>query len=233
MGERHGLSIIDVALAAGESLRWVHRIDKVTSGVLLLAKTQDSHSVLTRQFAKRTVDKAYLAWIAGENIPVQGQIDLPLTQGRKGRIRVAGNRQEIRYEASANLFTLDRGSVYTDRPIYDSCTKYDVIAKQDGTSLLLLNPVTGRRHQIRVHLAWIGFPILGDPLFCAATSTRTYLHSWTLAVDCPWFADASRRTFVANPDNEFLRAADEKVLELARNVAEESPYFSSRGSLSS
>jgi len=167
------------------------------------------------------VGKTYLAWVAGEDIPDQGQIDLPLRQGRKGRVRVAGNRQEIRYDASAGLFALRHGSVHPGRPVYDSCTRYNVIGRHDGSSLLLLNPVTGRRHQIRVHLAWIGFPILGDPLFCpATTAARTYLHSWSVAVDCPWLAGATRRTFVASPDNEFLRAADEKVLELALDVAE-------------
>src|SRR2546428_13776458 len=84
MGERHADSLVDLAAAAGEPMHWVHRIDKVTSGLLLLAKTPSAHASLTRQFADRTADKRYLAWVEGTQFPEYGTIELPLRPGRKG-----------------------------------------------------------------------------------------------------------------------------------------------------
>jgi tRNA pseudouridine32 synthase/23S rRNA pseudouridine746 synthase/23S rRNA pseudouridine1911/1915/1917 synthase len=212
MGDRHDPSLVDIASSAGEQLEWVHRIDKVTSGVVLLAKTHEAHGLLTRQFVKRTVEKRYLAWVTGEGVPLVGEIDLPLMQGRKGRVRVAGNRSDIRYCASSGRWMLDRSSVRNEKSTYDSLTKFELITSHRGASLLLVTPVTGRMHQIRVHLAWIGFPILGDALFSKVTNGRTYLHSWIVAADCPWLTEDSRRQFIGDPGEQFLRGAAADVL---------------------
>jgi len=207
MGERHTDSLVDLAAAAGEPVRWVHRIDKVTSGLLLLAKTPSAHASLTRQFAGRTADKRYLAWVEGTQFPGCGTIDLPLRPGRKGSIRVAGERQAIHYDAGQRRFALPEPAVDRSKTYYESRTDFATAFAGDGHTLLVLKPVTGRRHQIRVHLAWLGFPIAGDPLFHRHQdeSQRTYLHSWGCQIACDW-RDEPRTQFWAAPDGEFLGA---------------------------
>jgi tRNA pseudouridine32 synthase/23S rRNA pseudouridine746 synthase/23S rRNA pseudouridine1911/1915/1917 synthase len=204
MGERHGDSLIDVAAAAGEHLRWVHRIDKVTSGAVLLAKTEAAHAWLTRQFAQRDTDKRYLAWVCGTGLPERGGIDLPLRPGRKGSIRVAGERAAIGYDAGRGRYRLPPEAVDRSKPLYDSYTEFVVVRAHGDHTLLVCTPVTGRRHQIRVHLAWVGFPIAGDPLFSRTEPLRrTYLHSWSCEISCAWLPQPRTR-FVAPPDEEFL-----------------------------
>jgi tRNA pseudouridine32 synthase / 23S rRNA pseudouridine746 synthase len=208
MGERHGESLVDLAEAAGEPVHWVHRIDKVTSGLLLLAKTRPAHASLTRQFARRGADKRYLAWAEGTGLPARATIDLPLRPGRKGTIRVAGDRQAIGYDAAASRFALPPGAIDRSKPSYDSLTEFAVALVSDGHTLLVVKPVTGRRHQIRVHLAWLGFPIAGDPLFHRGQDEdgqRTYLHSWGCEITCDWLDDP-RTQFWAPPSDEFRTA---------------------------
>ena len=92
MGERHETDLVRMAAGAGEELFPVHRIDKVTSGAVLFAKELRWHGPLTRQFATRTVGKTYLAITGPGGLPARGAIDLPLSTGRKGRVRVAAPR---------------------------------------------------------------------------------------------------------------------------------------------
>lgn len=92
LGERQGQDLLDLAAGAGEELYAVHRIDKVTSGAILLAKSLAVHGVLTRQFADRSVEKHYLAITASAGLPEAGLIDLPLFTASSGRVRVAGER---------------------------------------------------------------------------------------------------------------------------------------------
>jgi tRNA pseudouridine32 synthase/23S rRNA pseudouridine746 synthase/23S rRNA pseudouridine1911/1915/1917 synthase len=206
MGERHGDSLVDLAEAAGEPVYWVHRIDKVTSGLLLLAKTRAAHASLTRQFARRDADKRYLAWVEGTGLPARAIIDLPLRPGRKGTTRIAGDRRAIGYDAATSRFALPPGEIDRSRPSYDSVTGFAVALTGDGHTLLVVKPVTGRRHQIRVHLAWLGFPIAGDPLFHGGQDgQRTYLHSWGCEIACDWL-DEPRTQFWAPPDDGFLAA---------------------------
>lgn len=179
-GERHDTDLVRIAADAGERVIPVHRIDKVTSGVVLLARSTPAHGPLTRQFAKRTVAKSYLAITRGEVGPAAGTVDLPLCTGRKNRVRVAAPREEIthvdgRWTVPPELVRPDGLASTTDlRPLWSGA----------GHVLLLAEPHTGRRHQIRVHLAWIGHPIVGDPLFGnPAPGQRTCLHAWRLAFD--------------------------------------------------
>lgn len=210
MGERHTESLIDLAAAAGEPVHWVHRIDKVTSGLLLLAKTPSAHASLTRQFADRSADKRYLAWVEGTRFPDHGIIDLPLRPGRKGTIRVAGKRQEIYYDADHNRFALPESAVDRSKTFYESRTDFATALVGRDHTLLVLKPITGRRHQIRVHLAWLGFPIAGDPLFHRnqQKDQRAYLHSWGCEVTCDW-RDEPRTQLWAAPGDDFLHAFGE------------------------
>lgn len=130
--------------AQGERPRLVHRLDKDTSGVLLLAKTVFAAAKLAAAFRLRETRKVYWAVTLGAPRPVQGRIDLPL---KKVGTRMAGTTPE-------------------DAEGQDAATLYEVLepaGKQ--VALVALWPLTGRTHQLRVHLQAIGTPILGDPVY--------------------------------------------------------------------
>jgi tRNA pseudouridine32 synthase/23S rRNA pseudouridine746 synthase/23S rRNA pseudouridine1911/1915/1917 synthase len=138
----------------------VHRLDKGTSGVLLVALEPGRQAALTRAFNERRVRKWYVARVVGvPDLRGTGTIDLPLRPGRKSRYRVAGKREDIRrHGATWSL-------AHSDREGVDAETRVRVLARRAASSVLLCAPRTGRTHQLRVHLAWIGHPILGDHLY--------------------------------------------------------------------
>lgn len=137
----------------------VHRIDKATSGLLLVARNQNLQSSLTRQFSQRATRKTYLADVHG-TLALQGtgSIDLPLRKGRKSRYRVAAKRESIVRKG-------DRWEVAANESGVDAYTRIRRLTALTGRTRLLLAPHTGRTHQLRVHLAWIGHAIVGDPLY--------------------------------------------------------------------
>jgi tRNA pseudouridine32 synthase/23S rRNA pseudouridine746 synthase/23S rRNA pseudouridine1911/1915/1917 synthase len=201
LGDATENDILRIAREAGEELRPVHRIDKVTSGLVLLAQTEAAHAALTRQFNQQTVEKTYLCVVEGTGLPERGRIDLPLTTGRKNRVRVAAQREAIRRRDGE--WFVSASDVRATGRVYPSETRFTVLWEGEGRTLLAVQPVTGRRHQIRVHLAWIGYPVAGDPLFApkGAAPQRTLLHSWRLAFDA---VDGSGRTTIeAPPDAGF------------------------------
>lgn len=158
----------------GQKPYLVHRLDKPTSGVLIVALNSDAQRRLTRAFQARTVRKFYLARVVGDP-GSQGIIDLPLRKGRKSRYRIAGSRASIR--RLDNVWSLPSGA--SDG--HASLTRFRWLAGDGETSLLLLSPRTGRTHQLRVHLSWIGHPILGDHLYGRPDdprqrADRLYLH---------------------------------------------------------
>lgn len=141
----------------------VHRLDKGTSGVMVVALDGKTQATLTRAFNARAVRKFYLAHVVG--VPASpGRsllIDLPLKPGRKSRFRVAGLRENIRRTADGwHLSDYDGGG-------HESRTRFRTLqtAPDARSSFVLLEPISGRTHQLRVHLAWIGHPILGDTLY--------------------------------------------------------------------
>ncbi|GAA3449927.1 RluA family pseudouridine synthase [Dactylosporangium matsuzakiense] len=181
MGERHESDLVRLAADAGEELFPAHRIDKVTSGVILFAKNLPAHGALTRQFNKRTVEKSYLAVVSPGGLPETGHIDLPLSVGRKNRVRIAAPRETI--TETGGRWSVPASAVFDTVSTYPSQTSFTVRTQTPDRALLEAHPHTGRRHQIRVHLAWIGHPIVGDPLFEKHPEGRTYLHSWRLTFD--------------------------------------------------
>ena len=222
-GERHDTDIVRLAAEAGETLIPVHRIDKVTSGVVLFAKTLAVHGRLTRQFNRRTVDKAYLVITRSDpgaaGLPGQGTVDLPLSVGRKNRVRIAADRDAIAYDEPTGRWSVPSAAVRSGSRSYPSVTRLARLAEVGGHTVLLARPETGRRHQIRVHLAWIGHPIAGDPLFDKAPATRTCLHAWHLAFDASWSDD--RRIQVEAPPPPDLWSplpADPPVDDLLRRA---------------
>ncbi|TSA30826.1 MAG: RluA family pseudouridine synthase [Verrucomicrobiaceae bacterium] len=142
----------------------VHRLDKETSGCLLIAKTESAHRHLSAEFAERHVEKTYLALVEGILRMPHGTIEAPIG-------RHAVHRQK--------MAVVDRGR--------HSITKYRLLASSEGKSLVECRPHTGRTHQIRVHLKHLGHPVVGDPLYGRRGShSRHFLHAWKIA-----FADPS------------------------------------------
>ena len=147
----------------------VHRLDMATSGLMLLARGVHAQRLLSTAFADRLVDKRYVAWVHGLVAHTAGEIALPLLADWPNR-----PRQRVDPEHG--------------KP---SLTRYTVIARdaQNGRTRLELQPVTGRSHQLRVHLQALGHPILGDMLYAPAEvqvlATRLLLHAESLAFDHP------------------------------------------------
>lgn len=134
----------------------VHRLDKETSGILIVAKTPEAFENLQRQFKERRVKKTYLALVHGEVKPEAGEIRVPvgrLPWDRKRFGIVAGGREAI-----------------TKYRILRYCDTEKLSEKK--LTLLELYPETGRTHQIRVHLKYAGFPIFGDPLYAGRKTAR-------------------------------------------------------------
>ena len=170
---------LDLVKTQYPEIQLVHRLDKFTSGVLIAAKHDGSKRLLSKAFASRSVSKFYVAVVSG-HMPrgLTLKIDLPLKAGRKSKYRVAGLREEIRASASGWSIESDEG--------FSSLTLIRTLDSGPMRSLLVCQPKTGRTHQIRVHLAWIGHPIVGDPLYGVVNSPeqaaeRLALHAHKLS----------------------------------------------------
>lgn len=145
----------------------VHRLDMATSGLMVFARGAAPHRALSMAFEQRRVQKRYLARVLGCPQISSGRIELPLTADWPNR-----PLQKVDHE--------------TGKP---SCTDWERVSADGQTSLLRLTPVTGRTHQLRVHLAAIGHPILGDEFYGLGTSEplsdRLCLHASELGFDHP------------------------------------------------
>jgi tRNA pseudouridine32 synthase/23S rRNA pseudouridine746 synthase len=144
--------------------RSVHRLDKGTSGILLVALTRDAQRELNRAFnpgsIRGSIRKFYVARVMGGlDLAGTGTIDLPLRKGRKSRYRVAGLREAIHRENDTWRLC------GVAEPGYESHTRVRRLRSMGADTLLALAPKTGRTHQLRVHLSWIGHPIRGDQLY--------------------------------------------------------------------
>ncbi len=166
--------------AAYSRPRLVHRLDKGTSGVMLVALDRRTQRDLTRAFNARTIRKHYVAVVCG-HLPAGRTltIDLPLKQGRKSRYRVAGLREEVR--PTREGWTIDAEGGHASR------TRVRTIARGATRTLVAVQPITGRSHQIRVHLSWIGHALAGDHLYGSPASKeqahpRLALHSHHVSV---------------------------------------------------
>lgn len=128
----------------------VHRLDKDTSGVLLIAKDLKTQEALARQFKERKVEKTYVAVVWGHLQPHAGTVAFPIgrhpVDRKKMAVRVRNGRTAV--------------------------THYQVVQEAPGLSLVQLRLETGRTHQLRVHLAAIGHPIVGDPVYGSRTHSR-------------------------------------------------------------
>jgi 23S rRNA pseudouridine1911/1915/1917 synthase len=142
----------------------VHRLDKDTSGLIIIAKNGTAHMKLADQFKNRSVTKTYTALVQGQLKPAEGIIDANIGRDPRDRKRMA---------------VVSRGR--------EARTEYKVIKYLDNYTLLEVRPKTGRTHQIRVHLAAIGFPIVGDATYGAKSEflSRQFLHASRLVFKLP------------------------------------------------
>jgi 23S rRNA pseudouridine1911/1915/1917 synthase len=149
---------------AGSTPSIITRLDKDTSGVVLIALTPDLHAQVQRDAAAGRVTKEYLAVVRGTPAPPRGEIALPLARSAEDRRRVVVTP--------------------AGQP---SHTRYEVLSSSNGHSLVRCELLTGRTHQIRVHLAAQGWPIAGDRVYGEADAAvnRQALHAWRVALTHP------------------------------------------------
>jgi len=150
----------------GDSLRpgIVHRLDKDTSGLMIVAKNRAAQMNLIEQFRTRSVVKVYLALVKGRLTPEKGIIDAAIGRDARNRKRMAVVKAGMQAR-----------------------TQYQVIKYMDGYTLLEVMPETGRTHQIRVHLAAIGYPVVGDAVYGVRSPhlSRQFLHACRLGFRLP------------------------------------------------
>ena len=145
----------------------VHRLDLDTSGIMVVPLNKATHAHISRQFQQRTVEKTYHAVVCGILSQDQGEIDLPIATDWENR-----PRQMICHE---------RGR--------QALTRFEVLQRGTDRSRVLLKPVTGRSHQLRIHMRELGHPILGCDMYAhpeaLAMAPRLLLHATTLAFEHP------------------------------------------------
>lgn len=162
----------------------VHRIDRTTSGVLILAKTQATYMFLKNQFQARTAEKEYLAVVYGHPTEQRGRVE----------------REIVRIKSMPPRWGVSRGTENKKRAAvtdWEVVRRFEIDGKPYATLRVL--PKTGRTHQIRVHLKALGYPIVGDHLYAAGKVSpggvaRPALHAHRLTVTLP---SGGRRTFEA------------------------------------
>ena len=180
------------AKSSGNRPRLVHRLDRDTSGVILTARTQPAAGFLGKAMMGRRFVKTYLALIAAPPDPPTGTIDLPLRRDEAGR------------EAYMRVCPPDHPDAETAH------TRYRTLAAGQGAALVELRPHTGRMHQLRVHLAEIGRPILGDVRYGGALMAaggpvpRLMLHAARLKFPHP---EGGEREITAPPPSDMIEVA--------------------------
>lgn len=179
----------------------VHRLDKDTSGVLLVAKNQETFNYLKKQFQERKIIKKYLALVVGEVRQKKGEINLAIGRGKKNPLK----RE-----------TLGK----TRGRLREALTYYKILKKFNGYTLLEVQPKTGRTHQIRTHLKAIGHPLTCDQLYagklyqCPAGLKRHFLHAFSLELTLPTGSRLKLEADLPNDLQDVLRK-----LEQNNNIA--------------
>jgi 23S rRNA pseudouridine1911/1915/1917 synthase len=142
----------------------VHRLDKDTSGLIVIAKNDFARKYLAAQFKSRTVTKGYLVLVKGRLSPEQGIIEAPIGRDPQRKQRMA---------------IVETGK--------EATTQYQVRKYLDTYTLVEVTPLTGRTHQIRIHLSAIGYPVVGDPIYGIKSSylNRQFVHAYRLGFRLP------------------------------------------------
>ena len=149
------------------SASMVHRLDLDTSGIMVIPLNKPTHAHISRQFQERKVEKSYTAIVYGEPEQDDGEIDLPIAVDWENRPR--------------QIICSERGKA--------ALTRYEVVSRNGDRSRMILRPVTGRSHQLRIHLRELGHPILGCDMYAHPEAlnmaSRLMLHATTLAFEHP------------------------------------------------
>ena len=159
----------------------VHRLDKDTSGLLMVAKDDETHNALSLQLSERTMEKHYYAVVAGVMKEQSGVIDAPIARSKHDRKKMAIDPE--------------------GRP---SRTEWQVVWQEKDRALLDVHLITGRTHQIRVHMASIHHPVLGDPIYGVKNmphAKRLMLHAYSLKFTHPKTGEEMH--FIAPPEESF------------------------------
>ncbi|WP_131911237.1 RluA family pseudouridine synthase [Celerinatantimonas diazotrophica] len=161
--QAHRESLALRALRVWPDVRVVHRLDMATSGLIVMALNKAAQSHLSRQFQQRQPKKTYLAEVWGHPCESQGGIELPLRCDWPNRPRQIVDHTQGKY----------------------ALTHWQIIEWREQTALVKLMPVTGRSHQLRVHMQSLGHPIIGDKLYAStpalAAASRLHLHAAQLS----------------------------------------------------
>lgn len=196
-----------------------HRLDKDTSGILVCAKNPQALQQLLRQFKQREIKKTYVALVHGKMQPEQGSIDLPIGRDRKNRLRFAvleGGRESHTVYKLKNFFPkLNVEKVYEQyekerfEPLNNMSRNFRKATKSyQGFSLLSLEPKTGRTHQLRVHLAHLNHPIVGDQLYGGKKRK---------ALDKVW----CHRHFLHAAELQFTHPSTQKLIKISAPLPED------------
>jgi len=150
----------------------VHRLDMATSGLIIMALNKPAHVAISRQFEQRKTQKSYIARVFGHIENQQGSVDLPLICDWPNR-----PKQKVDHENGKQSLT------------HYQVLAYSGVSPEDESTLVELTPITGRSHQLRVHMLALGHPILGDRLYAheqaLTVSPRLQLHAKTLSLTHP------------------------------------------------
>jgi 23S rRNA pseudouridine1911/1915/1917 synthase len=154
----------------------VHRLDKDTSGLMMVAKTDEAQVALQEAIKIRAIDRRYLTLVHGWIAPDSGMIDAPLGRDQKERMKMAVSDSQTAKQSVTTFRVLER---------------FEAGQADDGFSLLECKLYTGRTHQIRVHMAYIHHPCVGDPVYgqrrlkADLGLERQFLHAYRLALTHP------------------------------------------------
>jgi len=189
--------LVAFAKSNGKKPRLVHRLDRGTSGVIVVARTKPAAAFLSEEFATRRARKTYIAIVEGE-LPDgdEGVFDQPLVKVEEGgRLRMLIAKEGRKGQQSAR-------------------TAWRMISRNAGRAVLELSPETGRMHQIRAHLMGARCPIVGDHLYGTGdrSADRLMLHAQSLEITHP---DGGRRTFSASLPADFEAVASKFGLSLS------------------
>ena len=170
----------------------VHRLDKETSGLMLVAKNDETQEALSRMLKDREIEKHYRALAEGKFKEPEGEIDAPIDRSKKDRKKMAVDPE--------------------GRP---ALTRWKVLAEGHGCTLLDVHILTGRTHQIRVHLKSIGHPVCGDELYGNGRGVKVpclMLHAYSLSFEHP--RTKEKMTFQAPLPEDFLKGLKSNKIEI-------------------
>ncbi|WP_084201291.1 RluA family pseudouridine synthase [Geobacter pickeringii] len=185
----YGVSLYLREIGIAEPARVIHRLDRGTSGVMIFPKSRQAAAHISAELQAGRVEKVYWALVTGEPAAAQWHVDAPIAKVGRSRYGVATPGKESR-------------------------TLFRAAARGDGATLVEARPLTGRTHQIRVHLAHCGLPILGDTTYGGAAAPRMMLHCRAMS-----FTAHGGRTVAANAplDDDFTAAC------ISRGIVPPSP----------